>query len=164
MSLVNTNIDRLAGEVAATAARLGEGLADVAGHIDGTNTQFRRQAERFDEITQATEVLNASNSHIVQLTEVARDVAARANSDMNASQSRIEMSIEEIRALVGAVGAIQTTVDELTQSLTQVGKVAQGIAAIARQTNLLALNATIEAARAGEAGRGFAVVATEVKA
>jgi methyl-accepting chemotaxis protein len=51
---------------------------------------------------------------------------------------------------------LKSTMDELTAIVGAIGR-------IASQTNLLALNATIEAARAGDAGRGFAVVASEVK-
>ena len=51
----------------------------------------------------------------------------------------------------------------MTDVLTQISRIAQGISGISGQTNLLALNATIEAARAGAAGKGFAVVAAEVK-
>jgi methyl-accepting chemotaxis protein len=64
-----------------------------------------------------------------------------------------------VKAAEMAVAVIQ----RLESKGTEIGKVVQLIATIAKQTNLLALNATIEAARAGEAGRGFAVVASEVK-
>src|SRR4051812_44792268 len=66
------------------------------------------------------------------------------------------------RAAVRAAETAVAVIQRLDAGTTEIGKVVQLIAAIARQTNLLALNATIEAARAGEAGRGFSVVASEV--
>jgi len=80
-----------------------------------------------------------------RLADVSSDMATATRSAVLAAQTAAEM------------------IQRLTASSTEIGKVVQLIATIAKQTNLLALNATIEAARAGEAGRGFAVVASEVK-
>src|SRR4051812_39590487 len=77
-----------------------------------------------------------------------------------------DVSSDMATACRNAVTAAETAVaviQRLEAKGTEIGKVVQLIATIAKQTNLLALNATIEAARAGEAGRGFAVVASEVK-
>jgi len=84
-----------------------------------------------------------------------------------ASSHRLaDVSSDMATACRNAVHAAETAVaviQRLESKGTEIGKVVQLIATIAKQTNLLALNATIEAARAGEAGRGFAVVASEVK-
>ena len=84
-----------------------------------------------------------SSSH--RLADVSSDMATACRNAVSAAEM--------------AVAVIQ----RLESKGTEIGKVVQLIATIAKQTNLLALNATIEAARAGEAGRGFAVVASEVK-
>ncbi|HVZ53391.1 MAG TPA: MHYT domain-containing protein [Pseudolabrys sp.] len=93
--------------------------------------------------------------------------AATAAEQLIASIAEISRQLGQAAHLVTHSVAEASSADEqmaqLTDTVREIGDVANLIGTIAGQTNLLALNATIEAARAGEAGRGFAVVASEVK-
>lgn len=77
---------------------------------------------------------------------------------------------DQLRGLLGSFrgfmeshGEVLSSIQDLSDSSTQLSSMAEEVSKIARQTNLLSINAAIEAARAGESGRGFAVVAGEVR-
>lgn len=91
---------------------------------------------------QATEATSNNASAAVSLAEQARSEAANGTKIMG--------------EMVAAVGKIDSTSQELKQSLGKLGGQVEGIGSImnviseiADQINLLALNAAIEAARAG---------------
>jgi len=150
-------------ELAAEVGSLGVDIADVAGHVQDVTGRIADQAKVFAALREDALGMSAGNRQIADAVAASRAAAARAGSDVVASQARMDQALSDIRALAEDVNGIEHKLAGLQEALSRVGKVAQEINAIAKQTNLLALNATIEAARAGDAGRGFAVVATEVK-
>ncbi len=112
----------------------------------------------------AAEELVSSIGRIEAAGEKVGDEIKATESEVANSLINIQETAGKLDKLIENVGRSDKLLVGLTDALTKVSGVAEGIDAIAKQTNLLALNATIEAARAGDAGRGFTVVAGEVKA
>jgi methyl-accepting chemotaxis protein len=151
-------------DVAKQAGVLGVEIADIAGHVDDVSARVTAQAELFKGLKGAALDLSGSNAKIAAAARETAAVTETAGREMDASRTKVQESLGQIAQLVEVASGFAHDIEGLRDALGRVGKVAQGIEAIARQTNLLALNATIEAARAGEMGKCFAVVASEVKA
>jgi methyl-accepting chemotaxis protein len=145
------------------AGRLGIEICDIAGDVDDTAARVKRQAELSQALRDKTAETSAGNERIAAAARHAHDVANRASHDVKASRDIVEGSLGQVHELVNGVTAISTQLEALHDTLGDIRRVADQIAAIATQTSLLALNAHIQAAHAGEAGRGFSVVAGEVK-
>ncbi len=156
-------IEQSIKKVADDAGKIVIEIADIAGEVDSIGEQTEQQGHEFENLRQATAVMEDNTEAINSAISAGIEVAGSASRDLQGSQAQVETSLGQIDTLAGSVQSITGALDSLVQALNEVRRVAQSIRAIAGQTNLLALNATIEAARAGEAGRGFAVVASEVK-
>lgn len=139
----------IAETLAAALEELTASNAEMAGGVDGANTQAGAVAAAAAQVSlnvqtvaSGAEQMGMSIREIAQNTNEAAAVAERAT---------------------GVSASTNKTITQLGLSSAEIGNVVEVITKIAAQTNLLALNATIEAARAGDAGKGFAVVAGEVK-
>jgi methyl-accepting chemotaxis protein len=154
-----------------------QALEHMAGRIEQESWDAVNQVAEQTIVMERNAQAMASSAELV--SQKSQGVAAADQSYNNAqavaaATEQLTASIQAIsgqvtqastlsRRAVTAGHETQTTIQSLSETVTQIGSVAHLIQEIANQTNLLALNATIEAARAGEAGRGFAVVASEVK-
>ncbi|HEX2545913.1 MAG TPA: methyl-accepting chemotaxis protein [Ramlibacter sp.] len=135
-------VNRSAGAVAATTARVRESQVDLSQRTEQQASTLEETASSMEELT-ATVAQNADNAR--QASELARGAAQVAT-----------RGGEVVGQVVGSMAGI----NEASRRIEDISSVIDGIAF---QTNLLALNAAVEAARAGEQGRGFAVVAGEVR-
>jgi methyl-accepting chemotaxis protein len=131
--------ERLAKEATDDLSSIASSASSSAASVVASSSESSMQA---DLVASAAEEMSASISEIAQRVSMAASAAdrgVRAATQVNTSMEALNMSTTEIASLIGFIEGV------------------------ADQTNLLALNATIEAARAGDTGKGFAVVAAEVK-
>lgn len=148
-------------------SRIGEEFALATSQISNSSQAVAQaaseQAASLEETSASVEEMSAMTKRNAENCITGKKLAGETRAAAQDGSTRIEEMDRTLTRIKGAVGDMETAVEEMQSSSQEIGKIIKTIDEIAFQTNLLALNAAVEAARAGEAGMGFAVVADEVR-
>lgn len=145
--------DKLSDEevlISKEITRIKDSFQVVMGEMKDLTGQLGNFHQTFGEIQEVSNGFDSVKLQILQAIDT-------ANESVNTLSSNSQ-KVSESFALM------DSTFEELKNSVDEIRKCTGGIDSVATQTNLLALNASIEAARAGEHGKGFSIVAEQVRA
>ncbi len=165
---------RFQGQLTGELGDLARALNQLNVNLQAVVTDVRHEVEGVQiasgEIASGNHDLSArTESQASSLEETAASMEQLTNTVAQSASSAREAGVlagqatQVAREGNEAMGAVVTTMDDISRSSSRIGEIIQVIDSISFQTNILALNAAVEAARAGEQGRGFAVVAAEVR-
>ncbi len=160
LALTALGILYLARGIALPIGNIASDLNEASEQVSSASAQVAQASQSLAEgATEQASALEETSSSLEEMSSMTRqnaDNAVQAQALMNQAKEIVDKVDKQMVSMTASI-------QNVTKSSEETGKIIKTIDEIAFQTNLLALNAAVEAARAGEAGAGFAVVADEVR-
>ena len=135
-------------------------LHNAANQVDGGAQQVSESSQTLSQ--GATEQASSLQEITSSMTEINSQTRTNAENAGKASELASDAK-QSAETGVSRMMEMTRSMETISESSQEIGKIIKVIDDIAFQTNLLALNAAVESARAGIHGKGFAVVAQEVR-
>lgn len=163
LNSMTENLRIMAGQVAEASHSLSTSMHQVQESINSQSAGASEQAASIAETVSTLEEIRATSS---QTMEKAVEMGDMATQTTEAGEQGVQMlghTIEGMHSIREQMGAIASTILDLSDKTQQIGDIITTVNGLTQQTKMLSLNASIEAAKAGDAGKGFSVVAAEIR-
>jgi methyl-accepting chemotaxis protein len=150
------NVSTTAEDASSSIQEISKTMDEIAHGASEQANEAQQGVKRVDKLSEQINFVYQSYSGVIDETSKISGLNSIGLESVNILREKSEENFNTSEKIFSVV-------ENLTNTVKDIGLFVSSIETIAEQTNLLALNAAIEAARAGEAGRGFAVVAEEVR-
>ncbi|MDQ6993032.1 MAG: protoglobin domain-containing protein [Mariprofundus sp.] len=163
LNAMTENLRQMASQVSQASYSLSSSMHQVQESVSSQSAGAAEQAASIAETVSTLEEIRATTTQTMEKAVEMGDMATQTTAAGEQGAKMLGYTIKGMHSIREKMGAIATTILDLSDKTQQIGDIISSVNNLTQQTKMLSLNASIEAAKAGDAGKGFSVVATEIR-